>query len=448
MYKKVSAILLSMCLIIAAFTGCGSSSTSSEGSASVSGSPAATSAEKVKLTMLSTTIVEQPDGIIEQEILDDYLAKKPNVEIEMLSCSANDIMTKLTAMITAENSPDIFSNFYQYMAGLKDMNALAPLNEYFGEAYIKDLMPAVVPETTLDGNLYIIPWGSIPTLFVYRTDWLKETGLDIPKTFDDVTKVCKAMTKDTDGDGVPNRYGLALIASNNSSAVQRFTPMLRNSGAAELVKDANGNYSTQINSAGAISILSYFYNWANVDKIVPPGAGEIDHKTAINLLATEQAGAVFSGPHTIASVIAQNPALKGKFAGALMPTLKAGDKSMTSATVNGISVSAQCKNKEQAVDYIKFLTNAENFAKYNAATYRIPPTRTLQNSVAGDPNFEAFAKSLENFYPVENVTFMSDIQAILAEALNIAATGADKDINAVAKNAETKINKIIEKNKK
>lgn len=448
--KKILTLLLTSLIFTASLAGCtgapsSSGDNASAGTASSSNGGTAQTG-KTKLVILSTTIVEKPDGTIEQEIIDDYLAQHPDVNFEVMSCSANDIMAKLTAMITANSAPDIFSNFTQYMAGLNDMGALAPLNEYFGDDYVKDLMPAVSQEVLLDDTLYIIPWGSIPTCFVYRTDWLEETGLSVPTTFDEVTEVCKAMTKDTNGDGVPDRYGLALIASNNSSAVQRFVPMMRNCGASELVKDSSGKYSTQINTEGGIKILDYFYKWANVDKIVPPGAGEIDHKTAINLLSTEQAGCVFSGPHTIASVVAQNPELKGKFAGAPMPTLKAGETSVTAATVNGLSISASCANKDIAVDYIKFLTNEENFKKYNEATYRIPPTRTLQNATSGDKNFEGFSKALENYYQVENVTYMSDIQSVLAEALNGCATGAVTDPAAAAKTAEEKINKIIEKN--
>lgn len=450
--KKALALLLSTAMALSAFTGCGGGSSqqpaASGGTDSAAGSSTAASGEKVKLTMLSTTIVEKPEGVVEQEILDAYLAQNPNIEFEMLSCSANDIITKLTAMITANTAPDLFSNFSQYMVGLNDMGALEPLNEYFGEDYIKDLMPAVVPETVLDGQLMIVPWGAIPTCFVYRTDWLEETGMKAPTTFDEVTAVCKAMTKDTNGDGVTDRYGLALIASNNSSAATRFVPMMRNCGAAELTKDSGGKLVTQVNTDGGIAMLDYFYKWANVDKIVPTGAGEIDHKTAINLLATEQAGCTFSGPHTIGSVVAQNSALKGKFAGVMMPTLKAGETSVTAATINGISVSAHSKNKEQAVDYIKFLTNAENFKKFNEATYRIPPTKSLQNATSGDPNFKGFVDALNNFYTVENVTYMSDVQAILAEALNTSATGANPDAASVAKAAEEKINKVIQKNSK
>lgn len=448
---RILALLLIAVMACTACTGCGPGAASTSGgggSSDSSGESAPASGEgSVKMTLLSTTLIEKPDGDVEQEMIDKYLAANPHVEMETMTVSANDIMPKITAMITANQTPDIFSvTAASTLPTLIDMKAVQPLNELFGQEFIDDLYPAVASEVVLDGTLYVVPWGAIPTGFLYRTDWLEETGLEPPTTFAELTEVAKAMTKDMDGDGTIDRYGLALIASNDSSASSRFVTMLRNCRSSELRREGDG-YVTEINNEGGQALLEYFYQWANVDKVVPPGASEIDHKTAINLLATEQAGCTFSGPHTLGTVYELNPELKGKFAAVPMPTLYEGDTSISTGSINGFAISATSSCQEQAVDYLKFLTNAENFAVYNARSLRLPPRKSLAESLTGgDPNLAPFNSALENSYTTENVTYMGDVLSILAEALNSAAAGAVTDGATAAATAEEKIDKVIEKN--
>ncbi len=451
--KKTLSLLVAAIMVASLATGCASSGAQGGASsaapassaAAASGASAAGDAAPVTLKMLSCTLIEKPDGDVEQEVIDAYLKANPNVKFETVTCSSNDLMPKITAMITSNDAPDLFSNFTQYIVALTEMNALEPLNDLLGQSYVDDVAEAVRGEVTFNDKLYIAPWGSIPTGFVYRKDIFDAAGLTPPKTFDEVTETLKKLTVDKDGDGKIDQYGLALIASNNASASGRFIPILRNCGAMELKQDGD-KYITEINSPGGIAALNYFYQWANVAKITPPGAGEIDHKAAINLLATEQAVATFSGPHTIGSAIAQNPALKGKFAGSPMPTLKAGDKSLAIGNVNGFSVSSASKNKEIAADYIKFITSPANFDKYNAATNRVPPLKSqVTESVKANTTTVGFIAALDNAYPLIMTPYNGDVQTVLAGSLNAMASGAQKDAAAEAKSAEEKIMRIVSK---
>lgn len=457
--KRLFAALAALTVLCGSFAACSSSEAPSESAAPAESSaapseqvPASEAApaasgegEAVTLNMLSCTLIEKPDGDVEQEILDSYQAENPGITFEMVTCSSNDFMPKITAMVTAGDAPDLFTSFSQYIVALDEMGAIEPLDDLLGQAYADDVAEAVRGEVFYNGKLYIAPWGSIPTGIVYRADIFEEAGLEPPKTFDEVAEVFSQVTVDKDGDGKIDQYGLALIASNNASASGRFIPMLRNCGATELyTKD--GVLTTEINSPGGIAILDYFYQWANVDKITPPGAGEIDHAAAINLLATEVAVATFSGPHTIGSVVAQNPALEGKFAGAPMPTLNAGDKSLATGNVNGVSISATSDKKEQAADYIKYLTSTESFIKYNAKTNRVPPLKSQAAEVVkANTTTAGFIDALNNAYVQELTPYNGEVQTVLAEALNAMASGAKTDAAEVAKNAEDKINLILSK---
>ena len=70
------------------------------------------------------------------------------------------------------------------------------------------------PETLLkdvsswEGKLYRLPWGNDTEIFLYRTDFFKEAGVQPPTTWDELLEVSKALTKD-------DRYGIALCGQKN-----------------------------------------------------------------------------------------------------------------------------------------------------------------------------------------------------------------------------------------
>ncbi len=381
--KKFLAILVSVFLLGSLLSGCGNGAskdtgvngTGEETTGTLSGSSdtAETNAdpgngEVVTLSYLSQSLVEDPDGKVEQELIDEFMQLHPNIKIETEGISGNDIFSKIVTLATADDVPDIFSNAFQYMTSYNDMGIIEPLNDLLGEDYMTGFVEGALPECTdADGNMLYIPWSAIPNAIIYRSDIIADKGLELPKTWDEFTEFVKALTEDTNKDGTVDRYGLALIASANSSAASRFIPMLRNSGGMDLELNADGVYSTNMDP-GAVTMLNYFYEWCNVDKVVPIGAGDIDHAAAINLLATDKAVCTISGPHTIGSIVAQNPDMEGKFAGAPLPTAD-GSASQTSAGIYGFSISSNCKNKEAAAEFLKFMLEPDNFLKFHKKTY-------------------------------------------------------------------------------
>jgi len=393
-------------------------------------------AEPITLQYLSATLIERPDGDVEQEVIDSFLEKNPHVTFDISTVSSNELMPAIMTRVVAGDAPDIFTLFMQYMVTLNDMDALLPLNDIMGQDYVNDVAMAVRGEVMLGDTLFIAPWGSIPTGFVYRSDIFEELGLTPPTTFDEVTELGLQLTT---GD----QFFLALIASNNSSGASRFIPMLRNSGVRELIYE-NGEFSTEINSPGAIAALDYYYRWANVYNITPPGAGEVDHAAAINLLATEVAIATFTGPHTVGSVVAMNPELEGKFAGAPMPTLSPGANSLATGNVNGFAISAASEHTDIAAAYLAYLTSPANFELYNAATNRVPPfVSQVTDSVSGNALTAGFIPALNNAFEVQLTEHDGDVRDVLAWALNAMASGARSDAAGVAAEAEADILRIF-----
>lgn len=146
-----------------------------------------------------------------------------NIELEIVVlANGDDYKQKMTMAIASNKLPDLMyldGNQYTQLAKagkLADITDLFDL--YCGDILRKTLMGKdgkVFQQSYVDGRLYgftktkgMIWPGS--QLYI-RKDWLKNLGLEEPKTFDDVVKIAYAFANDDpDGNGKKDTYGLGL----------------------------------------------------------------------------------------------------------------------------------------------------------------------------------------------------------------------------------------------
>ena len=69
------------------------------------------------------------------------------------------------------------------------------------------------------GHIFALPHDVHPTMLAYRADLVKELGIDVSKltTWDEFARVGREVTKDLNGDGVPDRYMIDLPADGGDA---------------------------------------------------------------------------------------------------------------------------------------------------------------------------------------------------------------------------------------
>ena len=78
----------------------------------------------------------------------------PNVKLNPVECSMNDLYTTLITQATAGTLPDIFTMTEAYSANCLEMGMnVDNMDELLGEEYLKGLMPAAIENATVDGSL-------------------------------------------------------------------------------------------------------------------------------------------------------------------------------------------------------------------------------------------------------------------------------------------------------
>lgn len=235
--RKLS-LLMSAVMILGTLAGCsGQSSSASSSAAPSSSSPVSSTAsvatgsepassEPIELTFLCQINVDTEGYDVNDNPYINYLRERHNLNIEIISESAN-YSTKVSTMMASGDLPDYVqlpkALYFQYaQEGL-----LTQLDDLLNETDYPNLMAGVDQKfwdyCRVDGKIYAIPFSrydTTPYISYARKDWLDNLGInpDELKTVDDYYEMLKAFTfEDPDGNGVNDTYGLSG-ASNDTAA--------------------------------------------------------------------------------------------------------------------------------------------------------------------------------------------------------------------------------------
>lgn len=397
------------------------------------------------LTIVSSIIIEKPDGPVEQEIANAFMKQCPKIEVEFIGVGANDVYTKLSAMAIGHNMPDIFVNSGQFGPKAYSLGLPDDLTKLLGAAYIKGFQKELLGEATFNGKITFAPVFSVPTAILYRTDLFKAAGVTPPKTYTEFLDVCKKLTKDTNGDGKIDQYGWAMVGTDNWSGQSRFNLFVRNMGGTDITKNAAGNYVATQNSNGWQDALQLYADAVKA-KCVPPGQFQSGYPEASMQVATGQAAMMITGPHSIGVILANNPAVKGKLAGAPLPTAP-GVTPITSLNQTGYSISRASTHKAAAVAYLKFFFSKKWQLRFNDVTYRIPSRLDAQEDPQVNSEMsQGFVNAgMGAILTDPQIPYYASIAALSSKAYQAAMQG-DVTIAQIAKEAQAKAQQIIKDN--
>jgi len=407
-------------------------------------SPALAAGELVTLTVLSSTIVEGPEGKAEQGFADAFMAENPDVTIEFIGVPANELYAKTNTLAISGEMPDVFINSPEFMAQAHDLGIVADMEAVLGADYLAGFADGPLAQATVEGEYQFAPWFTIPNTLLYRRDVFEEAGIEPPTDWDEFRDVAKQLTVDIDGDGQTDRWGFAMVGSNNGSGAGRFFLVLRAHGAEELSADGDG-WVTGFDAPGAVAAFQ-LYGDLVADGSVPPGPLQTSYGEAVSLIASDKAAMMITGPHTIGAVLDQNPDMAGKLAGALLPTLE-GVTPQINLGMFGWAVSADSEHKELAARYIAFILNKDNQVAWNLATGRLP-TRldALADPRIARPELEGFIEAAEYGYQVPTARFYPDLFGVAGDNYQAVIIG-QLSAEEAATDAAARTERLIDNNR-
>ena len=255
----------------------------------------AMTAEAKTLNILMESV---PDTRFVQEVLPEFTAQT-GIDVQLEVVNYAEMHTKLVPQLVApEGSYDLIVVDFYWVGEFTKAGWLQPLDDRIAadkvdtSVYFPSLMNLV---GKVDGVTYMLPFYNYAMGLTYRKDLLADPkeqeafkakyGIDlaIPKTWDEYKKQVEFFTRDTDGDGKIDFYGVVNQGLRPDPIAMEWSNYLYANGG----EYYDANWKPQLTSPAAVQALEDYKT--NIDKYGPLGAASFSFDEAFNVAAQGKA---------------------------------------------------------------------------------------------------------------------------------------------------------------
>ena len=149
-----------------------------------------------ELQVWHTEVEPQTVKVIQDTSIAEFEKKFPGFKVRQQALGWGDLNTKLLASLAAGSPPDL-THLNPFMtASLYTKNLLRPMDELIRSVGESDIHEATRKLQYFDGKYYGITHAMGATYFCERRDLRVKKGLKVPETYDDMLKLCAALTED------------------------------------------------------------------------------------------------------------------------------------------------------------------------------------------------------------------------------------------------------------
>jgi len=204
------------------------------------------------------------------------------------------------------------------------------------------------------GKTYGLHGGNMVSLLYYRTDLLKEAGyISPPQSWEEMIEFAKKTTKDTDGDGVIDQWGIVHAGTGEIHFGNIPETLLHQIGGRIFTGE-----EVTVNSAEGIRALTAVCDLRNKYEISPPGVNTYGSGDVLRAFISGKAAMAISWSWMVKLLDRADSAVKGKWAVTGIPVLEGGHKSAYYITTP-LNLNVASKKKYWSMDFIK------NYTSYN-----------------------------------------------------------------------------------
>ncbi|MEW4371920.1 ABC transporter substrate-binding protein [Paenibacillus kandeliae] len=416
--RRLTVLCLLAALLSSVLSSCGSDAGSNK-------------EEDGRVTIKFWTIALQPTfNDYFNNLISEYQKNHPGVTVEWSDYPYDAISNKLLTGIASGNVPDVVNLNTEFANQMASKGALADLTPYLSDDERSSYFDGIFNSTVLDNKPYALPWYTGTEVLYMNTRLVKQAGLDPanpPKTRDELNEWSRQIKAKTGASG----YALTFAA--------RLFPV---EGISILNDDKT---AAAFNTPAALTMIR------NMQQLIQEGVlvGEdANFDKQIQYFSSEQTAFEIAGPTFINFIKTAAPDVYKNTIAVPLPTGKADVR--LSNTMN-LVVPAKSGAPEQAAEFAKFLTDADNQTSFSKAANTLPSTKesikdayftqndnTLE-SQAKVASAESLDKAVDYMVGVPNA---SDINSAIAVQLQeIFLNGKDPQQGLAT--AEQEVNQIL-----
>ncbi len=333
-----------------------------------------------KATVRMWTWYTQQQSIL-PKLIKEFESAHPNVKIEnRIFGDTNSYLPALQTAVSGGNPPEIFGPHVLALQYGKN-GISADLTKELGSDFTKDFFDSANQEYTSDGKQYALGWMAQTFGIFYDPRILHQAGVTEPETWDDLLTASTTIKKKT------GKIGCIMANNPGTNGLDFFLPIItqiKNDPTFLLKLDQLSDGATW-EGPSVVQALEV------VQKLVQGGAFQDGvNATQTNqgeqLLYTGKAAMLYMGSW-VPQDFQQNapPDFVKNYKVMQTPALKAGAKHWCANQAGaGLAVSNVSKNKDAALEFIKFLYQTDRYAKTMNDSHSMPSTKSAAEQVS-DP---------------------------------------------------------------
>lgn len=373
-----------------------------------------------------------------EEMVREYNKTHPGVTVTpVFQGLYEELQVKMLASAVTHQLPDIAQVQFEYLETYIANGLVEPIDGEISPEDRADIPEKLWDLVRRDGKIYGVPFCVSTTVFFYNEDAFRKAGLDAnryPSTWEEMINIGKLLTRDTDGDGVTDRYAMMFWLDG----FYGFLPFLWANGGEILSNDGKRIVLTSPEMVKTMMMLrDLVYKY----RIMPQKWTDWEGGQAF------LRGNLAMGPFTSSVITYGEQNLPWKLRIAPMPSING--KRYTVLAGSGLVDFSSSKKKRKAVDDFMFwLINKENTIRLHKIIGSIPVRTSALNSLElrafhkENPNYRVPIESLEFAKPLPILVEYYKINKRLRDMLQrIFMEGAD--VVTELKKAENDVNTMI-----
>jgi len=295
------------------------------------------------------------DENITFSVISEYEASNPKVKIKYVRQSKEDYRERLTSALAKGTGPDIFRFHNTWVPMFKSELDKVPANIFTVSDFSTTFYPVAVSDLTVGANLVGIPLEYDGLSLYINEEIFEKTGKEMPTTWNELRQIARELTI-TDETGAITQAGVALGRTENVDHWPEILGLMMLQNGVDLTKPTGKLAEDALDFYTIFSISDGVWDATLPSSTVAFAGGKL---------------AMYFGPSWRAFEIRlQNPNLRFKTIPVpQLPKTSANETDVTYATYWAEGVWARSKNKEEAWNFLKYISNKEVLEKlYNQAS--------------------------------------------------------------------------------
>ena len=378
---------------------------------------------------------ELRDHELYAKLKEGFRKEHPEIDVQIETLPWTGRQQKMITAVAGNRAPDAVYLNMDLIARFEKLGLLLPLDPLVPETELAEYDPLVREGVAIRGQMYILPILRTVATGIYNKELFEKAGLDPekpPATWDELDKVAEKLTKDTDGDGQIDQWGLGYVMGSDSLNAT-FWPLLWQAGGNVLTPD--GKHATFAGPEGleALTFLTKQFK-----------AGRIPHSylnLGSNEFASGRLGYWFGASSAELRQLRQDaPHLKIGTGLALTNKKRVGY-----STIAGYGVFKSSKHPQETVLWLRYMTRLDNMKYLCRETSYFPAKRTTETLYPDDPIFATMEKEAPYCRPDIATPYARQIAQTLIPLIQNSVLGRTTPQEALDTAAKA-VNEMLERN--